>query len=247
MKKFLLKALLSVALILCSQSVFLRIKNTSLTHIANNTLLIMGEHGGGTGVTLNSSTSLSQVLTNKHVCEVIRHKGYVQKDSGEVFQVLSFRQSSIHDLCEIDVAGDLKGGVSLASRSPASFDDAIIAGHPGLIPTIILSGHFSHKVAISVQGEPLPIEAQATDILISPGSSGSAVYNSDGDLAGLVFAGSGQVGFGFIVPYEYVYLFLMHELMDLSPQYITPAPPEPEFSIASRSPNRVITHQPGVI
>jgi hypothetical protein len=46
---------------------------------------------------------------------------------------------------------------------------------------------------------------------ISPGSSGSAVYNSDMELSGVVFAGSGDLGYAWTVPYEYVRGFLLKE------------------------------------
>jgi hypothetical protein len=54
-------------------------------------------------------------------------------------------------------------------------------------------------------------EAQLVTATIQPGSSGSAVYNSRGEIAGLVFAGAGDLGYAIVVPYEFVANFLENE------------------------------------
>ena len=55
-------------------------------------------------------------------------------------------------------------------------------------------------------------DSQHTSALVLPGNSGSAVFNSDGEIAGLVFAsGSRELHYGIIVPHEYVKFFVEHE------------------------------------
>ncbi len=54
-------------------------------------------------------------------------------------------------------------------------------------------------------------QARVTSNFIQPGSSGSAVFNSDGYIAGLVFAGSGPISWAHIVPAEYVNYFVNKE------------------------------------
>jgi hypothetical protein len=54
-------------------------------------------------------------------------------------------------------------------------------------------------------------DAQLTNALIQPGSSGSAVYDSSGRVAGLAFAVEGDLGYGWIVPQEAVYNFMYSE------------------------------------
>jgi len=56
---------------------------------------------------------------------------------------------------------------------------------------------------------------------IMPGSSGSGVYNSSGELAGVVFAGSKDFGYAWTVPYEQVLNFLYHEHQHLKVQHIS--------------------------
>jgi S1-C subfamily serine protease len=48
--------------------------------------------------------------------------------------------------------------------------------------------------------------------LIMPGSSGSAVFNKDGEISALIFAGAQGLSYGFVVPYEYVRDFVTTEL-----------------------------------
>ena len=61
-------------------------------------------------------------------------------------------------------------------------------------------------------------EAQPISATIQPGSSGSAVFDSNGHIAGLVFAGSGDIGYGFVVPQEYVKYFVEEEVQFLQDQ-----------------------------
>ena len=52
---------------------------------------------------------------------------------------------------------------------------------------------------------------RTTDALIAPGSSGSGVYNTSGNLVAVVFAGYGRgLSQGILVPWEYIYSFLIH-------------------------------------
>jgi hypothetical protein len=63
-------------------------------------------------------------------------------------------------------------------------------------------------------------DARLVSNLIQPGSSGSGVFNHEGELSGVIFAGTGDFSYGFIVPYEYVANFLNTEidtLPELSP------------------------------
>lgn len=205
----------------------------AITNLAGNS--------GGTGVILDSGTGESHVLTNGHVCEVVRAGGLVHTDDGHKKIVLSYKKSSLHDLCLLTVAGNLGVSSSVASSLPSRYSQATISGHPSLLPTIITSGHFSGRSIIDVVigfkpctdadivtdpfsclffgGTPIikSFETQTVSATIKPGSSGSAVYDSSGRIAGLVFAGSGELGYAFIVPLEYIITFLETEAPRLEP------------------------------
>lgn len=192
---------------------------------------------GGSGVIISSNKNSSQILTNAHVCEVIKNGGIVRSDSAKGI-VKSYKISEIHDLCLISTNNNFNVNTVVANEAPEIYEDAIVAGHPHLLSTIVTKGHFSQKNLISILTGTkkctdsdflnprtsgfcnffgiIPIiktyEAQVASCTIMPGSSGSPVFNSKGEIAGLVFAGSGDFGYAQIVPYEYITSFLENEL-----------------------------------
>lgn len=210
------------------------------SEITNSTVMIttMSGNSGGSGSVIYSSENRSLVLTNKHVCEIALNGGLVKTTSGQTHTILSFKESAAHDLCLITVASKLPGKVSLATSAPKMYELATVSGHPGLLPNVVTQGHFSGNKVINVflgmrkcteeesksqeLGLPcaffggLPVfhtyEAVLVTATIMPGSSGSAIYNSSKELSAVVFAGSGQIGYAFAVPFEYVNTFLNEEL-----------------------------------
>lgn len=204
----------------------------------------LARSSGGSGSIVFSSPDSASVLTNGHVCEVVRSGGYVTSNLGEGI-VVDYRISKQHDLCLIDVSSSLgEKSTHLSPTPPRKFDDEVVSGHPRLLPTIITKGQFSEKQIIQVtigfrdctQGEiespetglfcvvvgKLPIikayESIIVSSLIQPGSSGSAVYNSLGEITAVIFAGSGEIGYGMAVPHEYIAEFLYREVQDLKKQ-----------------------------
>lgn len=217
-----------------------RSENTQATVMITN----LTKNSGGSGVVLNSSETLSRVLTNAHVCGVVKNGGLVTTTTGRSGFVVAFTTSKTHDLCLIDVAADLAASTRVSDTPPDPYDDATISGHPHLLPNIVTKGHFSGKQVIQVMigsrtctdaensnsdtalfcalvGR-LPIirsyEAIIVSATIQPGSSGSGIFNSNHELAALVFAGAGDLGYAFAVPQEYIEFFLHHELPGLEVQ-----------------------------
>lgn len=200
---------------------------------------------GGSGSLVFSNQVSSSVLTNGHVCEVIKSGGYVSSSQAEGI-VSNYRISNQHDLCLIDVNTSLGDKAThLAPIPPQKFEDEIVSGHPRLLPTIITKGQFSEKQLIQVTTGfrdctpselenpqtgmfcvfvgKLPIikayEAVVVSSLIQPGSSGSAVYNTSGEVSAVIFAGAGEIGYGMAVPYEYLSDFLFREVRELPRHY----------------------------
>lgn len=199
--------------------------------------------GGGTGVIIKSTVPMSVILTNNHVCEAIKSGGTVITDDNGSYQVATFKESKVHDLCLLSVMTDLHINTKIAERLPFKYEEASVSGHPNLLPTIITKGNFSGRETIQVMigkktcteedmnsswalycifmgGIPIikTYDAQVIAPTIMGGSSGSAVYNSDGDLSGLVFAGLDGLSYAYIVPLEYILIFLGEELSSLSIQ-----------------------------
>lgn len=199
-------------------------------------------NSGGSGTVLKSSDAVSYVLTNSHVCGVAEEGGLVHSEAG-TFAVAGLKHSKEHDLCIIKVYGNLQASTKLAKSGATPYrSEATISGHPSLYPTVITKGHFSGRETIGVmtgveecteetlKKNPeaafmcifmggIPVIKNYDSILVSatimPGSSGSGVFNKDMELTGVVFAGSGELGYAWTVPYEYVRNFLTVEQKSL--------------------------------
>lgn len=194
------------------------------------------ELSGGTGVILDSNPSISHILTNKHVCQLVQVGGLVITDDGKKYPVDSYRVYRKHDLCLVEVHADLGINIKVADHAPKVYETSIVVGHPALLPTMVTTGHFSQLKIISLVvgfikcdgsetsdedrlncffmgGKPIvkTFQSQVTSSLIMAGSSGSAVYNSKGELSGLIFAGAHDLSYGFLVPWAYVNDFLKHK------------------------------------
>lgn len=222
----------------------------SNTDYARTSVMVTLPNGrsGGSGVILKSSSSSSTVLTNVHVCSLVQTGGLVKAETG-TYPVATYRIYSKSDLCLITVQANLGVEVSLAPSAPPLYSSALVAGHPALLPTAMTTGHFSGRMPIDIMvdqepcdgteqgqdilmcafmgGKPVlrTFDAQFTTALIMPGSSGSGVFNERGELSGLVFAGSGDIGFGFIVPFEYLKDFLSNQ--DKYPTHVPDAKAKP--------------------
>lgn len=198
----------------------------------------MKGNSGGTGVVLSSKNNESLILTNAHVCGVVKEGGIVTTDIKRAI-VASYQVSKLHDLCMIKVKSNLHVDTEIATESPDIYSNATVSGHPALLPTVLTKGHFSdHEFITIITGfrectekdkEELDLlcryfgvvpviknyESQVVSSTIMPGSSGSAVFNDKGQVAGLVFAGSGNLSYGHIVPQEFVQYFVEQEVKTL--------------------------------
>lgn len=205
------------------------------TDLTKNSVMIVNKamNSGGTGVIYASGKSGSYVLTNRHVCEVVKNGGVVRTTIGD-YQVSAYVESEVSDLCMIYLPADLNQNTKFAYREPKVFSPSKVVGHPALMPTIISTGHFSHRQIITIMTgtractdadleDPVnkmycmffgvvPVlksyDSQLVSSTIMPGSSGSGVYNDKNELSGVVFAGQGDFGYGWIVTYDQVKAFL---------------------------------------
>lgn len=211
-------------------------------NITDATVKLTNGRGGGSGVIIAASNSESTVLTNRHVCEILKRGGYVESVEG-TYMVASIKQSFSHDLCTVKVNANLKHASKVASNAPKIFDSATVSGHPNLYPNVVTKGHVSGRQFITVMtgvkactkedieseqgllclffgGIPQleRFEAQLVTATIMAGSSGSAVYNEDREIIGMVFAGNGDLSYAFVVPYEYIVSFLKFEVDLVRPE-----------------------------
>jgi len=177
------------------------------------------ESGGGSGVILESKPSGSEILTNRHVCEGVSPLGVVVDSAHMKYPITGMILDDAHDLCLIKVSHNFNLSIELSPSTPAPADELIIVGHPRLLPTIITRGHFSDTIVVPIQdgGRVVMREATVASALISPGSSGSPVFNDKGQLAGLVFAGSQGLSYGLLVPLHAIKTFVLRShIIDLA-------------------------------
>jgi len=218
----------------------------SKTNIHENSVMITNRamNHGGTGIILKSTKNETTILTNDHVCKVVKGAGGVVRTSFGDFQVSSILESQLSDLCLLTVADDFGINTKVSNTAPQFYDKAVISGHPALMPNVLSFGHFSGRRIIQVMtgfrpctdeekvdpmigmvcgffgGYPVikSYESVLVTATIMPGSSGSGVYNKNQQLSGVVFAGSGELGYAWTVPYEQVINFLEVESPTLKRQ-----------------------------
>lgn len=236
------KAAFALYVLLVSTLVFAYVKSKAEENPLHNTSVKITNremNHGGTGIILKSSSNKSEVLTNAHVCEVVKEGGVVITETGK-YQVNSTKISQVSDLCILTVLSDLYYSTKLAAKTPQMYDEIAVVGHPALMPNIISKGHLSGKdilqvmtgikpcteedmaenplVCVFIGGIPVvkSFESRLVSSTIMPGSSGSGVYNTNNELIGVVFAGQGDFGYGWTVPYEQVKNFLETEQSTLT-------------------------------
>lgn len=210
---------------------------TNGTELYSTTVMIVNkkETNGGSGVIYTSTESGSIILTNKHVCEVIKHGGLIKTLNYDV-EVRRYKKYTHHDLCMIKVDENLKINTKVAKRAGKTFQAALQAGHPHLLPMIVERGEYAGykvlQIATGVKkcdgtedGEELlycifygkkPVlesfDSQIVTTKVLPGSSGSAVYNANGEITNLVFAGARDgFSYAFTVPNRFLNDFIKNE------------------------------------
>lgn len=190
------------------------------------------ESSGGTGVIYRSGPD-SYVLTNRHVCQLLEEGGYVLNDNK--YKVRAYKPSKVHDLCLVWVRSNLGVNTVLAPEPPPLRSKAFISGHPSLYPHVVSNGYVSDHMKIEVvmdfrpctdkeveqdpimcifYGYPIveELQAQLVSALIAPGSSGSAVFNEQGQLIGLAFASNSRnLAYALVVPWENLTAFVTSE------------------------------------
>lgn len=194
---------------------------------------------GGSGVILKSSDKGTLVLTNSHVCGVLKKDGGLISTNKGDFLVERYKRSNKHDICLVEIVSDLNKSTKIANN--VEFGEKVyVSGHPYLLPNTLTEGYLSNALEITLlidvkkctekemknsaflcfwyNGMPIikNFTAQTTSAFIAPGNSGSGVFNEKGEIIGLAFAGIGRgISHGLIVPLEYIKLFMNEEEKEL--------------------------------
>lgn len=227
--------LIGAGMIVDALSMYATFKPVNTKDYADTSVMILNysESSGGSGVILRSNIVYSEVLTNKHVCKLVENGGIVRRGDHRTL-VAAIKKYPTHDLCLVKVYTNYGVNTKVIDTNLEAFDDAFISGHPSLFPHVLSKGNFSGNEIITLMvgarkckkedyegkyamyclffgliPEIQNFEATLVTGTILPGSSGSGVFNSKGEIAGLVFAGRGRdLSYAFVVPYQYIVDFL---------------------------------------
>lgn len=189
------------------------------------------ETSGGTGSIFRSYINASHILTNKHVCRLVEQGGKVEHD-GRYYEITHYKKFPKHDLCIVRVEKNFKINTEIADRLAKRSSTVYVSGHPNLLPHVVTKGHLSDRMDIQIVvgtkkcgdgddtlecawfgGKPIvkTFDSQLVSNIIKPGNSGSAVFNSKGEIVGVIYAGDGRdFSYGFIVPHIYIIFFLQN-------------------------------------
>ena len=211
-------------------------------------ILAKSKRSGGSGVILESSKRGSIILTNRHVCGLITEGGLVQHEDTQ-YLIAEYKLSNTHDLCLVKIKQNLRVSTEISELPPIKYSEAHISGHPALFPHVATHGNFSGRMIINVMigkrectteefddnekgflclilgGIPIikTFDSQLVTGTILPGSSGSAVFDKNGKISGLVFASSSrELSYAFIVPQEYIRSFVYQEAPRMKWQQAAP-------------------------
>ena len=169
-------------------SVFFIVQNTIVPFVEDQELRLISKSTGSGGA-IKSTPTYTDILTAGHVCMLTTEHMFLVDEywawsvKGDKFKAHVIAIDSYNDLCILRIKHSTKSVVSLAEKDPTKGEHIYYAGYPEGLYTNntlhFLSGYFSGKDAFKTSVWTIPA---------APGSSGSLVLNSKGELVGVVSA-----------------------------------------------------------
>lgn len=173
-----------------------------------------------TGFSIATKDAVSLVLTNRHVCEMGANANYILTlQSGNKIQAMFIKSDPFADICILKVKTVIPP-LSLAKENSSRGDRVITIGGPDGVFPLMVDGLVSGYYNIQMKNNPddddgdfeIHFRSQVMSAPIYPGSSGSPVLNTNGDVIGIVFAVRGEKAhISFMVPVNEIWRFLNTE------------------------------------
>lgn len=169
-----------------------------------------------TGFSFKTTDVVSFVLTNKHVCDMGPNANYtLTLQSGGKVQAVFVRADPFADVCLLK-ANAIIPPLTLAKRNASQGDRVLSIGGPdGAYPLIVegfISGYYNMHMRNDADEDgdfEVHFRAQLMSAPVYPGSSGSPVFDVNGEVIGIVFAVRREKEhIAFIVPISEVLRFL---------------------------------------
>lgn len=154
---------------------------------------------GGVSTGSGFALSPSQLVTNRHVIAGATTL-QVSTFDGQDLLVDAAGAGLVADIAIVDTSSALPAAVTLAAGNPEVGDAVEIVGYPGGGLLTTTSGR-----VVSYEADPLNSNAGeviVTDAAAQRGSSGSPLYNEDGDVVGVVYAATRDGQHSLAVPVE---------------------------------------------
>jgi S1-C subfamily serine protease len=147
----------------------------------------------GSGFALDAHT----LVTNRHVVENAKNIEVSTYD-GRVIQATAATTTTVADIAIITTEESLgKSYATFADSDPAAGDVVTVVGYPSGGKLTTTSGVVLGATTDPISGAASPVLASTAQV--EPGSSGSAVFNAEGEVVGVVYAKNGAEQ-SFIVP-----------------------------------------------
>jgi S1-C subfamily serine protease len=160
--------------------------------------LMLGIQNIGSGAVIDEDESYYYILTNSHVVsydDQLANQYVIYNYLNQELNAEYMFSSSNYDLALLRIAKTYDLNVFNVDFSPVSgTSELIVMGYPNSQNHAITMGYFSEYAQVIVDEEDSLVNLVSFDVLISSvpvksGSSGSAIFNSDFSLVGLIYAG----------------------------------------------------------
>jgi S1-C subfamily serine protease len=154
---------------------------------------------GGVRTGSGFAISENQLVTNRHVvagASTLQVSTY----DGQDLLVEATGVDMVADLAIVDTRSELPDAVALAEQNPDVGDPVEVIGYPG-------GGRLTSTTGTVLGYEQDPLNANAgtvilTDAEAEPGSSGSPMYDADGEVIGVIYAATEDGTHSLAIPVE---------------------------------------------